>query len=105
MMHEFFTLPISVWVRVNLQNSRRIFDPESDRVDNVMGCSRRLRDDTCQASASVTVQSSTPGGARPLEVKWCPPSEGSIKVNVDGTRQLEGGVASCESIVSNSNGL
>ncbi|KAK8572704.1 hypothetical protein V6N12_028751 [Hibiscus sabdariffa] len=120
-VHEFFTLPISVWVRVNFQNpryfsasesdwdilfgailwnlwlfrNRRIFDPESDQIDNVMSCSRRLRDETCQALASVAAQPSILVGARPLEVTWCPPSADSIKVNVDYGRRLAGGVTPC----------
>ncbi|KAK8596929.1 hypothetical protein V6N12_065407 [Hibiscus sabdariffa] len=88
-----------------LSRNRRIFDPESDQIDNVMGCSRQLRDDTCRALTSATMQSSILGGACPLVVKWCLPSVDSIKVNVDGDRRLHGVVASCGGIVRNSNGV
>ncbi|KAK9023539.1 hypothetical protein V6N11_003757 [Hibiscus sabdariffa] len=42
---------------------------------------------------------------RPHLVAWCPPSTGSMKMNVDGVRRVTDGVACCGGVLLDSNGV
>ncbi|KAK8481820.1 hypothetical protein V6N11_032986 [Hibiscus sabdariffa] len=130
-LDEYLTIPIPDWVHINLQNplyfsfsdpdwdilfgaflwnlwlfrKRKIFDLDNEESDTVFGCSRRLKVATCRSLDIRIQQQSVGGGVRPRRNDWSPPPVGCLKINVDGTRRVVDGVASCGGVIRDSNGI